>query len=80
MNRHNAFAILALLLIGANVRAGVVQTATDLNIAVGLDADLTPEDELNRVLWADVKGIDVPYPTPIHRALFTTGVPADAKR
>jgi hypothetical protein len=32
--------------------------------------DLAPEDELNRILWAVAKG-DEPYPTPIHRALFT---------
>jgi YVTN family beta-propeller protein len=34
------------------------------------DYDEAPEDELNRILWAAVKGEDVPYPTPIHRALF----------
>ncbi len=33
--------------------------------------DLAPEDELNRILWAAAKGPGVPYPTPIHRALFT---------
>ena len=33
--------------------------------------DLAPEDELNRILWYVTKGPDVPYPTPIHRALFT---------
>ncbi len=33
--------------------------------------DLAPEDELNRILWFVAKGPDVPYPTPIHRALFT---------
>jgi hypothetical protein len=32
--------------------------------------DRAPEDELNRILWVVAKG-DVPYPTPIHRALFT---------
>jgi YVTN family beta-propeller protein len=32
--------------------------------------DRAPEDELNRILWAVAKG-DEPYPTPIHRALFT---------
>jgi YVTN family beta-propeller protein len=36
------------------------------------DYDLAPEDALNRILWAAAKGPDVPYPTPIHRALFTT--------
>ncbi len=34
--------------------------------------DLAPEDELNRILWAAAKGPEVPYPTPIHRALFTS--------
>ncbi len=34
--------------------------------------DLAPEDALNRVLWAAAKGPDVPCPTPIHRALFTS--------
>jgi len=34
------------------------------------DVDEAPEDELNRILWAATKGEDVPYPTPIHRALF----------
>ena len=33
--------------------------------------DLAPEDELNRILWAAAKGADAPYPTPIHRAVFT---------
>ena len=32
--------------------------------------DRAPEDELNRILWVVAKG-DEPYPTPIHRALFT---------
>ena len=35
------------------------------------DYDLAPEDELNRILWLAAKGPDVPYPTPIHRAIFT---------
>jgi YVTN family beta-propeller protein len=34
--------------------------------------DLAPEDELNRILWHAAKGPDVPYPTPIHRVLFTS--------
>ena len=34
--------------------------------------DLAPEDELNRILWHTARGPNVPYPTPIHRALFTT--------
>jgi YVTN family beta-propeller protein len=36
--------------------------------------DRAPEDELNRILWAAAKGPDVPYPTPIHRAIFTRPV------
>jgi hypothetical protein len=34
--------------------------------------DLAPEDELNRILWHTAKGANVPYPTPIHRALIGT--------
>jgi YVTN family beta-propeller protein len=33
--------------------------------------DRAPEDELNRILWRAAKGDGVPYPTPIHRAIFT---------
>ena len=40
--------------------------------------DLAPEDQLNRVLWLAAKGPNVPYPTPIHRALFTSA-PASGK-
>jgi YVTN family beta-propeller protein len=32
--------------------------------------DMAPEDELNRILWHVAKGMDAPYPTPIHRAIF----------
>jgi hypothetical protein len=32
--------------------------------------DRAPEDELNRILWFVAKG-DIPYPTPIHGAIFT---------
>ncbi len=32
--------------------------------------DLAPEDELNRILWYSARPKE-PYPTPIHRALFT---------
>ena len=32
--------------------------------------DEAPEDELNRILWAAARGVDAPYPTPIHRMLF----------
>lgn len=33
--------------------------------------DEAPEDALNRILWVAAKGPDAPYPTPIHRVLFT---------
>lgn len=33
--------------------------------------DRAPEDSLNRILWRAAKGPDVPYPAPIHRAVFT---------
>ena len=36
--------------------------------------DHAPEEALNRILWADAKGPEVPYPTPIHRAVFTEPV------
>lgn len=36
--------------------------------------DHAPEEALNRILWAAAKGPDVPYPTPIHRAVFTAPV------
>ena len=32
--------------------------------------DRAPEDELNRILWYVARG-NAPYPTPIHRAIFT---------
>jgi hypothetical protein len=34
--------------------------------------DRAPEDELNRILWRVAKGPGVPYPAPIHGALFTS--------
>jgi YVTN family beta-propeller protein len=33
--------------------------------------DRIPEDPLNRILWRAAKGPNVPYPAPIHRAVFT---------
>jgi len=42
------------------------------------DYDLAPEDELNRILWAAAKGPDAPYPTPIHRVIFTQATVAGA--
>jgi hypothetical protein len=41
------------------------------------ECDLAPEDELNRILWYVAKGPDVPYPTPIHRAIITAPPRAD---
>jgi YVTN family beta-propeller protein len=43
------------------------------------DYDLAPEDAMNRILWEVAKGPDAPYPTPIHRAVFTAGPQADAR-
>jgi YVTN family beta-propeller protein len=43
------------------------------------DYDLAPEDAMNRILWEAAKGPDVPYPTPIHRAVFTAGPQASAR-
>ena len=34
------------------------------------EPDEAPEDELNRVLWGATMGVNAPYPTPIHRAVF----------
>jgi hypothetical protein len=36
--------------------------------------DRAPEDPLNRILWRAAKGPGVPYPAPIHRAVFTRGL------
>ncbi len=33
--------------------------------------DRVDEDALNRVLWHSIKGVDVPYPAPVRRALPT---------
>jgi len=38
------------------------------------DYDFAPEDQLNRVLWAAAKGVNTPYPTPIHRAIFAAQI------
>lgn len=35
------------------------------------DFDAEGEDTLNRILWHAAKGPNVPYPAPIHRAVFT---------
>ncbi|MSU51027.1 MAG: phosphoesterase [Opitutus sp.] len=43
------------------------QESSRMNFA---EYDRAPEDALNRILWFAAKG-DVPYPTPIHRAVFT---------
>jgi hypothetical protein len=39
--------------------------------------DEAPEDELNRILWAAIKGVDSPYPTPRHGAVFVGKAPQD---
>jgi len=33
--------------------------------------DRIDEDALNRILWHSIKGVDVPYPAPVRRALAT---------
>ena len=33
--------------------------------------DRIDEDALNRILWHSIKGVDVPYPAPVRRALPT---------
>ena len=33
--------------------------------------DEAPEDELNRILWHTARGMDAPYPTPIHRLVLS---------
>jgi len=35
------------------------------------DYDRVDEDALNRILWHSIKGVDVPYPAPMRRALAT---------
>ncbi|MEP6915759.1 MAG: hypothetical protein ABJC89_08930 [Acidobacteriota bacterium] len=35
------------------------------------DYDRIDEDTLNRILWHSIKGVDVPYPAPMRRALPT---------
>jgi len=35
------------------------------------DYDRAPADQLNRILWRLAKGPGVPYPTPVHGALFS---------
>ena len=35
------------------------------------DRETANEDELNHILWRAAKGPGVPYPAPVHRAVFT---------
>ena len=35
------------------------------------DYDRVDEDALNRILWHSIKGVNVPYPAPMRRALPT---------
>jgi len=35
------------------------------------DYDRVDEDALNRILWHSIKGVEVPYPAPVRRALPT---------
>jgi YVTN family beta-propeller protein len=52
-------------------RSAFSKESSKMNFA---EYDLAPEDELNRILWYAARPND-PYPTPIHRALFTTALP-----
>jgi hypothetical protein len=50
---------------GQNAPGAAASAAMDFD-----EWDEAPEDELNRILWAAIKGPKEPYPTPIHRAVF----------
>lgn len=48
-------------------KSAFAEESSRMNFA---EVDLAPEDELNRILW-HVARPNEPYPTPIHRVLFT---------
>jgi YVTN family beta-propeller protein len=52
------------------IRSAFSKESNKMNFA---QYDLAPEDELNRILWYHARPNE-PYPTPIHRALFTNPV------
>jgi YVTN family beta-propeller protein len=51
-------------------RSAFSKESSKMNFA---EYDLAPEDELNRILWYHARPNE-PYPTPIHRAIFTSDV------
>jgi YVTN family beta-propeller protein len=50
------------------IRSAFSKESSRMNFA---KYDLAPEDELNRILWYHARPNE-PYPTPIHRAVFTS--------
>ena len=48
----------------ANAYGAVASARMDFSDYARID-----EDALNRILWRSFKGVDVPYPAPIRRAL-----------
>jgi YVTN family beta-propeller protein len=55
-----------------NPATGAAARASErMNFAEYDDFDTEGEDTLNRILWAAAKGPNVPYPAPVHRAVFT---------
>jgi YVTN family beta-propeller protein len=50
------------------IRSAYSEESSKMNFA---EYDLAPEDELNRILWYHARPNE-PYPTPIHRAIFTS--------
>lgn len=80
---HNCFTNVALatpfkpLTPGVNLQAKNTRRSPGAKESARMDFrdyDRAPEDALNRILWAEAKGPDAPYPTPIHRAIFTQPV------
>jgi YVTN family beta-propeller protein len=52
------------------IRSAFSKESRKMNFA---EYDRAPEDELNRILWYHARPNE-PYPAPIHRALFTSGL------
>ena len=80
---HNCFTNIAVLTPFKPLTPGVDLQAKNTKRSPGAkesaqmdfrDYDRAPEDALNRILWAAAKGPEAPYPTPIHRAVFTRPV------
>jgi len=52
------------------IRSAFSKESSRMNFA---EYPLAPEDDLNRILWYHARPNE-PYPTPIHRALFTSDI------